>query len=95
MYLGNKTNQSHNYLFCYLVAHFRYGWTPKEDLENIGQRFLEPLPDGPFKGFSVTRFLPDLVYDFYRECGWDEKTGEPTPSTLERLDLKDYIKAAE
>jgi aldehyde:ferredoxin oxidoreductase len=74
------------------LFHIRYGWTPREDLESIGPRFLEPLPDGPFKGFSITKFLPDLVFDFYRECGWDKKTGKPKRSTIKKLGLEKFAK---
>ena len=73
------------------LFHMRHGWTPSEDLNNIGSRFLEPLPDGKFKGFSIAKYLPDLVVDFYRACGWDEKTGKPTPDTLKRLDLEEFL----
>jgi len=73
------------------LFHIRHGWTPQQDLDNIGPRFLEPLPDGPFKGFSIAKFLPDLIYDFYRECGWDEKSGKPRGSTIKRLGLEEFV----
>ncbi|MDP2718812.1 MAG: aldehyde ferredoxin oxidoreductase C-terminal domain-containing protein, partial [Dehalococcoidia bacterium] len=72
------------------LFHLRYGWTPQEDIKNVGPRFLEPIPDGNFKGFGIAKFLPDLFLDFYRECGWDTSTGKPTLITLKRLNLGDY-----
>ncbi|MBI2935055.1 MAG: hypothetical protein HYY29_05735 [Chloroflexi bacterium] len=76
------------------ILHMRYGWTPEEDLTNIGPRMLEPIPDGPFKGFTVAKFLPDLVYDFYRECGWEVPSGRPKVDTLKRLGMEEFSFAA-
>lgn len=72
------------------ILHMRYGWTPEEDLTNVGSRLLEPLPDGPFKGFTIAKFLPELVYDFYRACGWDVVSGTPTLDTLKRLGMEEF-----
>ncbi|MBI4329667.1 MAG: hypothetical protein HY673_00115 [Chloroflexi bacterium] len=72
------------------LFHLRHGWTPEEDMTNIGPRFLEPIPDGQFKGFTIARYLPDLLYDFYAACGWDTKTGRPYPETLKRLGLEEF-----
>ncbi|MBI4331199.1 MAG: hypothetical protein HY673_07960 [Chloroflexi bacterium] len=84
MAMGDRTWQMEH------IFHIRHGWTPEEDMTNIGQRFLEPLPDGPFKGFGVAKWLPDLFLDFYKECGWDPKTGKPLKSTLQRLNLEEF-----
>lgn len=70
------------------ILHLRYGWTPEEDLTNFGPRLREPIPDGPFQGFTFAQFLPDLVYDFYRQCGWNEATGLPALDTLKRMGLE-------
>ena len=72
------------------ILHIRYGWTPADDLSNLGNRLLEPLPDGPFQGFTIAKFLPELVYDFYRECGWNISTGRPTLATLKRLGMEEF-----
>lgn len=72
------------------LFHLRYGWTPEEDLTNIGPRFLEPIPDGQFKGFTIARFLPGLVHDFHAVCGWDIKTGKPYEETLKKFGLEEY-----
>lgn len=82
--VGNRTWQMEH------AFHLRHGWTPEEDMMNVGRRFLEPLPDGPFKGHSVAKFLPDLFLDFYKECGWDPKTGKPLRATLNRLGLDEF-----
>ncbi len=72
------------------IFHIRYGWTPEDDLKDIGPRFLEPIPDGPLKGYSPAEVLPDLVREFYQECGWDEKTGRPHLATLKRLGMEEF-----
>lgn len=72
------------------IFHLRHGWTPDDDLKNVGQRFLDPIPDGDFKGHSVAKFLPDLFTDFYKECGWDPKTGKPMMATLKRLGMEEF-----
>jgi aldehyde:ferredoxin oxidoreductase len=82
--IGERTWQMEHLL------HLRFGWSPEEDLANIGPRFLEPVPDGQFKGFTVARFLPGLLHDFYTVCGWDARTGRPRPETLKRLKLEDF-----
>ncbi len=76
------------------IIHMSRGWTAEDDLTNVGARMLEPIPDGPFKGFTIAKFLPDLVYDFYRECGWDVPSGLPTAENLKRLGMEEYGFAA-
>ena len=84
MAVGDRTWQMEH------IFHLRYGWSPDEDMKNVGQRFLEPLPDGPFKGFGIAKWLPELFTDFYKESGWDTKTGKPLMATLKRLGLEEY-----
>jgi aldehyde:ferredoxin oxidoreductase len=72
------------------IFHLRFGWTPVEDYQNVGPRFLEPIPDGRFKGFTISHFLPDILTDFYKECGWDTRTGKPLLSTLKKYGLEDF-----
>ncbi|MDZ4246195.1 MAG: aldehyde ferredoxin oxidoreductase N-terminal domain-containing protein, partial [Dehalococcoidia bacterium] len=72
------------------MFHMMCGWVPEEDLTKVGSRFLEPIPDGEFKGFTIAKFMPDIVYDFYKECGWDVKTGKPTPERLKKLGMEEF-----
>lgn len=76
------------------ILHLRYGWTPEDDLAATGTRLLEPIPDGIFKGFTMAKYLPGLVHDFYRECGWDASSGLPRPETLRRLGMEEFSFAA-
>ncbi len=50
--------------------------------------FLEPIPDGKYKGFTIAKWLPDLVYEYYRISGRHEKTGRPYMDTLKRWGSK-------
>ena len=65
----------------------REGITRKDD--TLPPRLMEPLPDGPYKGETISRnTLDDTLDEYYKLRGWDEKTGTPTRRTLERLNLK-------
>ncbi len=66
------------------------GWIAEDDWKDVGPRFLEPIPDGKHKGFTIARWLPDMVYEYYRLSGRHEKTGRPFMDTLSRLDLKEF-----
>jgi aldehyde:ferredoxin oxidoreductase len=65
------------------------GWVAEEDWQNVGPRFLEPIPDGSFKGFTIAKWLPDLVYEYYRLSGRNEHSGRPYMETLARLGLEE------
>ena len=67
------------------------GWLAEHDWTNVGPRFLEPIPDGKYKGFTIAKWLPQLVRDYYRLSGRDERTGRPFKETLERLDLREFM----
>jgi hypothetical protein len=36
------------------------------DWQDVGPRFLEPIPDGKYKGFTIAKWLPDLIFEYYR-----------------------------
>jgi len=69
------------------VFNVRHGLTPEDDYQNVGQRFIDPVPDGPYKGWTIAPYLKGLVFDFYRIAGWDERTGVPYKDTLRRLGI--------
>jgi aldehyde:ferredoxin oxidoreductase len=66
------------------------GWVADRDWQDVGQRFLDPVPDGKYKGFTVAKWLPDLVYEYYRLSGRDEKSGRPHARTLATLGLDEF-----
>ena len=67
------------------------GWVAEEDWKDVGPRFLEPVPDGKYKGFTIAKWLPELVYEYYRLSGRHEHTGRPLKSTLARLGLEEFM----
>ncbi len=56
----------------------------------MGPRFLEPVPDGKFKGFTIAKWLPEMVHEYYRLSGRHESTGRPFMDTLSRLGLEEF-----
>ena len=73
----------------------RRGWRAEHDWTDVGSRFLEPVPDGRHKGFTVARWLPDLVQEYYRLSGRHELSGRPNMATLSRLGLEEFADWAE
>ncbi len=64
----------------------RLGLDRKDD--TLPDRFLkEPMPRGPGKGKVVD--LKPMLDEYYRERGWDVRTGLQKQDTLERLGLAD------
>ncbi len=65
----------------------REGITRKDD--TLPPRLMEPLPEGPYKGETISRnALDDTLDEYYKLRGWDKKTGIPRRKTLEKLNLK-------
>jgi len=63
-------------------------WDPDRDFDNP-PRYYEPLPNGPYKGYTTDRkVVEEQKRNYYKTMGWDER-GIPTRETLERLGLKD------
>lgn len=66
------------------------GWKPEDDWKDVGPRFLEPVPDGRYQGFTIARFLPDMVLEYHQLVGRDPVSGRPTRDVLERLGLEEF-----
>ncbi|MBI4493330.1 MAG: hypothetical protein HY690_11135 [Chloroflexi bacterium] len=67
------------------------GWKPEHDWTDVGPRFLEPVPDGPHQGFTIARFLPNLVLEYYALSGRHPVSGRPSRDVLERLGLGEFL----
>ncbi len=80
----------HRAMILQSVFGVQRGWTADLDWQDVGQRFLDPVPDGKFEGFTVAKWLPDLIYEYYRLSGRHEKTGRPLMTTLETLGLEEF-----
>jgi aldehyde:ferredoxin oxidoreductase len=51
--------------------------------------FNKPLKDGPTDGWQVEKEnFDESLKEYYRQCGWDEESGNPTADTLNRLGLE-------
>jgi aldehyde:ferredoxin oxidoreductase len=66
------------------------GWVADHDWQQVGQRFLDPVPDGKFQGFTIAKWLPEMVQEYYRLSGRHEKTGRPFMDTLNKLGLEEF-----
>ena len=71
----------------------RVGMTRKDD--TLPKRLLtEALPDGPAQGKLLTsEDLDFMLTDYYRQQGWDPKTGVPTPEHMDELGLSGIVDA--
>jgi len=67
------------------------GWIAEHDWQDVGPRFLEPVPDGKYKGFTIAKWLPDMIWDYYKLSGRHERTGRPFKDTLEKLGLEEFM----
>lgn len=66
------------------------GWIADDDWKDVGPRFLEPIPDGKYQGFTIAKWLPDLIFEYYRLSGRHERSGRPFRDTLQRLGLEEF-----
>ncbi|HYT54029.1 MAG TPA: aldehyde ferredoxin oxidoreductase N-terminal domain-containing protein [Verrucomicrobiae bacterium] len=66
------------------------GWIADFDWQDVGPRFLEPIPDGKYKGFTIAKWLPDMIWEYYRLSGRHERTGRPFKDTLDKLGLEEF-----
>jgi aldehyde:ferredoxin oxidoreductase len=67
------------------------GWIADFDWQDVGPRFLEPIPDGKYQGFTIAKWLPDLIWEYYRLSGRHERSGRPFKDTLEKLGLEEFM----
>jgi aldehyde:ferredoxin oxidoreductase len=52
---------------------------------------LEPIPDGKYRGFTIAKWLPDMIWEYYRLSGRHERSGRPYKDTLEKLELEEFM----
>jgi aldehyde:ferredoxin oxidoreductase len=72
------------------VFNVRRGLTPEDDYE-VAPRLLEAPSSGRAKGKTIKPYLRGMVMEYYRLMGWDEKTGKPYRSTLEKVGLEHLV----
>ena len=88
--LDETVDVGHRAIILQSIFGTQRGWIAEHDWQDVGARFLEPIPDGKYKGFTIAKWLPDLIYEYYRISGRHEKTGRPYIDTLERLGLEEF-----
>jgi aldehyde:ferredoxin oxidoreductase len=76
---GNRTSAINR------AVALRCGLTP--DLERPSKRYSSTPVDGPAKGQSIMDQWDKMVDIWYRDVGYDRKTGKPLPGTLRALGL--------
>jgi aldehyde:ferredoxin oxidoreductase len=88
--LDELVDTGHRAIILQSVFGTQRGWVAEHDWQDVGPRFLEPIPDGKYQGFTIAKWLPDLVYEYYRISGRHERTGRPFWDTLVRLKLEEF-----
>jgi aldehyde:ferredoxin oxidoreductase len=63
----------------------------KADEFDLSPRFLEITRVGPAQEEGIAPYLPAMVDEYYRLQGWNVETGIPTPETLERLGMTEFV----
>ncbi len=64
----------------------RLGLKPTDDYD-VSPRIVESPPAGRGKGKPMAPHVKAMVTEVYRLLGWDEKTGKPLKSTLQKVGL--------
>ena len=73
--LDETLEAGHRSIVLQSIFGTRRGWTTKHDWKDVGPRFLEPIPDGKFKGFTIAQWLPDLVHKYTGFAGGTRRRG--------------------
>ena len=88
--LDELIDAGHRAIILQSVFGTQRGWIAEHDWQDVGPRFLEPIPDGKYKGFTIAKWLPGLVYEYYKISGRHEHTGRPYMDTLQKLGLEEF-----
>jgi aldehyde:ferredoxin oxidoreductase len=87
--LDQALEAGHRSMILQSVFATQRGWIADHDWKNVGPRFLEPIPDGKYQGFTIAKWLPDMIFEYYRLSGRHERSGRPFKDTLTRLGLEE------
>jgi aldehyde:ferredoxin oxidoreductase len=93
--LDDALDAGHRSILLQSIFGTQRGWKAEDDWIDVGPRFLEPIPDGKYEGFTIAEFLPDLIMEYYRVSSRDQMTGRPYHETLQRLGLEEFAAWAE
>lgn len=90
--LDESLDAGHRAIILRSIFDTQRGWKAQDDWTKVGPRFLEAVPDGKYEGFTIARFLPDLIQEYYRLSGRHETSGRPFLATLKRLGLEEFAR---
>ena len=88
--LDEAMTAGHRSMMLQSIFATQRGWVAEHDWQRVGQRFLDPVPDGKYQGFTIAKWLPEMVQEYYRLSGRHEKTGRPYLDTLNKLGLEEF-----
>jgi aldehyde:ferredoxin oxidoreductase len=71
------------------------GWTAVDDWRDVGPRFLEPIPDGQYQGFTIATWLPGIIEEYHRLAGRHAVSGRPLKATLDELGMEEFAEWSE
>ena len=72
------------------LVYARRGFTKADELD-VSPKFMEMTKVGAASDEGIAPYLPDMIDTYYRGMGWDVATGVPTPDTLTRLGMEEFI----
>ncbi len=63
----------------------------KSDEFDVSPKHLETTAVGTGSDTGIAPYLPGMVDEYYTQMGWNVETGLPTPATLERLGMEEFL----
>jgi len=88
--LDESLDAGHRAILLRSLFDAQRGWSAEDDWKRVGPRFLEPVPDGKHQGFTIARYLPEIIQEYYKLSGRHEASGRPFLATLHRLGLEEF-----
>jgi aldehyde:ferredoxin oxidoreductase len=63
----------------------------KSDEFDVSPKHLETTAVGTGSDTGIAPYLPGMVDEYYTQMGWNVDTGLPTPETLKRLGMEEFL----
>lgn len=88
--MDEAIDAGHRTMLLQTIFGTQRGWIAEDDWKQVGARFLEPIPDGKYQGFTIGKWIPEMVREYHSYAGRHEKTGRPYMDTLKKLGLEEF-----
>ena len=88
--MDEAIDAGHRTMLLQTIFGTQRGWIAEDDWKQVGPRFLEPIPDGKYQGFTIGKWIPEMVREYHSHAGRHEKTGRPYMDTLKKLGLEEF-----